>query len=638
LSIFNSIPLSAGTRMTSVLCLLFCIFCVTAAAQEVTVLTTDGSQITGSILEYKDGILKIKTQGRTLKIPAAELAQVKFTPDGTKASGKAELHLLHGKQFLELGMEDEAMKEFRAAMHESPMYARPHYEIGALLSKRGQKKEVLQYFSRAIKLDPNLPDITAKDFLDVANVYLDDDRLEDAADTYHLIYRTFPGDPVAEEAVYQAGFLFAGELKNDEKALEALQDAVEAFPESQDAEQALYEIGRLREKTGSPEAAEGVLIQFISAFPESHLNDDAHYIMAKIYLQMRRNEDAIQELKRVIDESTDSILVASARDMLDECVWYVYDISHGLLSDDVKALAQDGDYLWVGTTAGITRFHLKDRTFKGGEFLNGMDIRALAVDDAHLWVGTLNSGVKRYNKLANSWAMNVENEGLSSDSVLAISIDADTVWLGTALNGVYRYNKFDGNWSNYTMSHGLPSDSITSIESAPNGGAWCGTWKKGASFFDDMAGTWQNISEISEDTSVTVTSISAGLNYVWVAWNGQSSNGVSLYDLSTKKWKIEQDTQIGGGAAISIINLAANDREAWIGADGVALLYDYATQQWYGPFGYPPKFSDIETACVLIGDDSVWFATPRGLGRLDRKLLRRINYIRTKMDEANENF
>ena len=140
MSVLNFISLTTEDTITVALCLLFCIFCVTAAAQEVTILTTDGSQITGLILEYKDSVLRIATQGRTLEIPAAELAQVDFTPDGAKTSGEAELHLLHGKQFLKLGMEDEAMKEFRAAMHESPMYARPHYEIGALLNEQGQKR------------------------------------------------------------------------------------------------------------------------------------------------------------------------------------------------------------------------------------------------------------------------------------------------------------------------------------------------------------------------------------------------------------------------------------------------------------------------------------------------------------------
>ena len=606
--------------------LLFCAFCLTAVAQEVTILTTGGGQITGSLLEYKDNILKIETEYGTLEIPAEELVQVNFTSSKTQISGAAERHLLSGKQFLKLGMEDEAMEEFKAAMHSSPMYARPHYEIGALLNNRGQKKEALQYFSRAIKLDPGLPDITARDFLDVAEAYLDDEKLEDAADTYCLIYKTFPESPAAERAVYDAGFLFVDELKNNERALETLEDAIAAFPMSQYVERALYEVGRLREEAGSPEAAEGVLFQLISDFPSSPWVPDAHYIMARVYLQKRRNEDAIQELAKVLDESSDDTLSAKARRMLGECVWLVYNSSDGLLSDDIRALAQDGEHIWIGTSAGITRFDLKLKKFTGEELLKGTEIQALAVDDHHLWIGTRYSGVKRYNKEEGTWRLNIESEELSSDSVLAISIDIYGVWIGTANNGIYRYDKFNGKWRNYTIDHGLPNNNIFSIASTSNG-VWCGTWENGISFLDSSADRWQRDPGLASEQSVTVTSIGAGANYVWFTWYGKSSNGVSKYDISTKLWDPVLTTDVEGGMAIGMINLAANDREAWVGLETDAMLYDYATLQWYGPFSYPTTFSGGVTVCVLIGNDAVWFATPNGLGKLDRKLLSRVDYI-----------
>ncbi|MFC1712329.1 tetratricopeptide repeat protein [Candidatus Poribacteria bacterium] len=623
---------------TAILCFLFCVFCLTAAAQEVTVLTNSGNQITGSLLEYKDNILEINTENGTLRIPAEELVQVSFTTNKAQVFGEADKHLWSGKQFLSLGMEDEALEEFKAAMHESPLYARPHSEIGALLNKMGQKKEALQYFSRAIKLDPNLPDITARDFIDVAEAYLDDDKLEDAADTYHLIYKTFPESMAAEIAVYRAGFLFVDELKNDGKALEALEDAIAAFPMNQNVERALYEVGRLRQEAGSPEAAEGVLRQLISEFPSSRWTADAHYIMAKIYLQQRRNEDAIQELEKVLDESPGANLSDKAEQMLDECIWLVYNSSDGLSSNDIRALAQDGDYIWVGTAAGVTLFDLKKKEFASNGLLKEMEIQALAVDDFHLWIGARHSGVRRYNKMDGAWKLYTENERLSSDSVLAISVDTDGVWTGTARSGIYRYDKFSGDWRNYTMSHGLPGDNIFSIESAPSGGLWCGTWEKGVSFFDSSTGRWQSDPGIPNEASVT--SIAAGADYIWFAWYGTSSNGVSRYNMSTKSWDLVQEvTTAAVDEVIGMINLAANDSEAWVGTETEVLLYDYATLQWYPrPFNYPPELSGKVTTCVLIGDDAVWFATPRGLGRLDKKLLRRVNHIRRIMGKDNGNY
>ncbi len=622
-------------KNTSILCLLLYVFCLAATAQEVTVLTTGGDRITGLLLEYKDNVLEIETENGILRLPATELTQVSFTANRAQTSSEADRHLWSGKQFLALGMEDEALEEFKAAMHSSPMYARPHYEIGALLNRMGQKKEALQYFSRAIKLDPDLPDITARDFKDVAEVYLDDDNLENAADTYHLIYKTFPKSLAAAGAVYEAGFLYV-KLGDNAKALEALEDAIAAFPLNQNAERALYEVGRLRQEAGSPEAAEGVLIQLISDFPASQWGADVHYILARIYLQQRRNEDAIQELAKVLDESTDADLIDKATRMLDECVWLVYTSSDGLPSNNIRALAQDGNYIWVGTAAGVTLFDLEKKEFANNGLLKEMDIQALAVDDLHLWIGTRNSGVKRYNKMDGTWKAFAEKGALFSDSVLAISIDEGGVWIGTAKNGVYRYGKFDGNWKNYTTSHGLPSDSIVSISSTPTSGLWCGTYEKGVSFFDGSSGRWQSDPGISNEASVT--SIAAGAGYVWFVWYGKSSNGVSRYNVATKSWDLVQEvTTAAAGEVIGMINLAANDKEAWIGFETEAMLYDYVTL-WDGPFSYPSNLSGSATGCVLIGDDAVWFGTPRGLGRLDRRLLKRVDHIKKIMGEDNENY
>ena len=609
--------------------ILFHVFCLVSAAQEVTVLTTDGDQITGSLLEYRDGILRIEVWDKILKIQAEKLVLVDFVSSKVQISGEAYIHLSNGKQFLELGMEDEAMEEFKAAMHRSPMYARPHYEIGALLSKRGQEKEALQYFSRAIKLDPDLPGITARDFLDVAEAYLHSEKFADAADTYRLIYRTFPESPAAEDAVYEAGSLYV-KLGDNTKALEALEDAITAFPTNKDVDQAYYEVGRIREEEGLPEAAESVLLQLLLEFPATQWRDEAHYILGKAYLQEKRNKDAIQEFEKVMSESTDASLSGMAYRMLDQCRWFVYNSSDGLPSNHINALVRDGRYIWIGTSAGMTRFDLGSNTFTGEELLGGADIRALAVDDLYLWIGTLDPGLKRYSKLENAWASYTEDEGLSSDNTSAISVDTDSVWVGTARSGVYRYDRLRDLWTNYTMRDGLPSNSIASIASTVNGVVWCGTRKKGGCFFDSFANRWQSDPEISRE--ITVTSIAAGADYVWFAWHGEFKNGVSRYDASAQRWDpipLFKDTQ--GAEVVDMINLTANYMEAWIGTDTDAMLYDYTTSQWYESLDYPPALSGSVTRCVLIvSDDSVWFGTANGLGRLDKELLRRIEYIKNQ--------
>jgi len=41
--------------------------------------------------------------------------------------------------------------------------------------------------------------------------------------------------------------------------------------------------------------------------------------------------------------------------------WYHYTELDGLVSDKVTSLAADGDYIWIGSFGGVTRFFWNDR-------------------------------------------------------------------------------------------------------------------------------------------------------------------------------------------------------------------------------------------------------------------------------------
>ena len=93
-----------------VILIMSCVLCFMSAAQEVSVLMTNGDQITGSILEYKGKTLRIKTQHGDLRISENDIVLVEFVSNSAQVSGKAYLHLVKGRQFLELGLENEALE------------------------------------------------------------------------------------------------------------------------------------------------------------------------------------------------------------------------------------------------------------------------------------------------------------------------------------------------------------------------------------------------------------------------------------------------------------------------------------------------------------------------------------------------
>ncbi len=613
--------------VSCVLCLAFFLcFTFSVAAQEVTVLMTNGDEVTGSLLEYSNEMLKIRTQHGSLKISAKDLVQINF-------ASKAQHHLVNAQQLLELGVNNEAVEEFRAAIRESPRYAEAYYELGRFWEKQGRMDEALEYFSIAINLGLSIPGM-ADHIMKVADNYRLKDDMERAAETYYLLFQRFPEDQNAEYAVYRAGFIFA-ELKSNEKALDALRGAVAEFPMSQFVEKGYYELGRIYEVEGSLEAAAHILLPFLSDYPSSEWSDDAHYVLAKVYHRQRRNESAIEELKWVMNESTDAELITAAQQMLDECAWIVYGVSDGLSSEDVHALALDGHYMWVATATGVVQFDLESNSFTGEiGTLKEMDVWALAADEFQLWVGTLNSGIKQYDKTRGMWSTYTKDEGLSSDVASAISIDPDNVWIATASGGVYRYDRYDLNWINYTEKERLAGNETASIASMTDG-VWCGTLKNGVSRFDKLTEKWQDVTMPDEGRERSVTSIAVGSNYVWFAWYEELRNGVTGYDVTTKSWKEnwpitqwEKDTLAASGASIDVISLGANDKEMWFGTESEVMFYDYATSQLSESFKYPSELTGHVPKCVLVRDDFIWFATSRGLGRLDRKLIERIREIR----------
>jgi ligand-binding sensor domain-containing protein len=69
-----------------------------------------------------------------------------------------------------------------------------------------------------------------------------------------------------------------------------------------------------------------------------------------------------------------------------------------------------------------------------------------------------------------------------------------------------------------------------------------------------------------------------------------------------------------------MISLGAGEKEAWVGTESVAIFYDCQASKWSQPFSYPSKLAGSEVSCIAVDSEYVWFATPHGLGRLNKKL------------------
>jgi signal transduction histidine kinase/ligand-binding sensor domain-containing protein len=141
----------------------------------------------------------------------------------------------------------------------------------------------------------------------------------------------------------------------------------------------------------------------------------------------------------------------------------------------IPALLFLGDELWVGTTAGASRYQNgKFETFNemGGKPFG--DVRAIAQDKSGaMWFGTAGGGViclrdgtfRRFKK----------SDGLSSDFVECLHIAEDgALWIGTFGGGLDRFK--DGKFSIINHEQGLPSSVIGHIESDGCGYFWMSSY------------------------------------------------------------------------------------------------------------------------------------------------------------------
>ncbi len=108
-------------------------------------------------------------------------------------------------------------------------------------------------------------------------------------------------------------------------------------------------------------------------------------------------------------------------------------------------------------------------------FTAGNDVRAVAVEGNYIWVGTEGGLVKLDKTTGNMTFYNRSNSGLPDNWVLAIAIDGQgNKWIGTWWGGLA---KFDGvNWTVYNTSNsGLPDNWVRAIAIDGQGNKWIGT-------------------------------------------------------------------------------------------------------------------------------------------------------------------
>jgi len=292
--------------------------------------------------------------------------------------------------------------------------------------------------------------------------------------------------------------------------------------------------------------------------------------------------------------------------------WTSYNETNALMHNHIneRGLRVDGNYIWVGTPRGLSRFDKRNEswiTFTNVKTLAGREVRAVATDSRYVWCGT-STGLSRYDKEYDTWTkfrkiggvqeMRIgystwhwyepeSDDGLISNWVNCISIDDKYVWVGTR-EGANRYDKIANKWDRYTPKNGLPGEDITVVAS-DGGNVWMGT-NAGIGKFprtSDDENAWISYTsgieiesgDISKEFAETLVSdevwcIASDKKYVWVG----TRLGISRYDKGKDIWKTF--TKSDGLASDKVSCIAIQGSKVWFGTNSGVTLFDTKKDSW----------------------------------------------------------
>ncbi len=197
-------------------------------------------------------------------------------------------------------------------------------------------------------------------------------------------------------------------------------------------------------------------------------------------------------------------------------------------------------------TAGIRFAHFR---------VGNSNVKALLNDGDILWVGT-SGGVIRYDKSKDEHRLFDVRSGLLSNGIFHLSKYKDKLVVGTYGGGLSLFDPKTEGWTNYNIQHGLADAFIYDVLEMDNGDVWIATWS-GANRviggrFDDRA-AWQ---------TYTVENTQGGLPNDWVYGLAKGLDG--------DVWMATE-----GGLA----NFRAGAWKNWKHEDGLGAPYELVKEQ-----------------------------------------------------------
>ncbi|GAA3614913.1 two-component regulator propeller domain-containing protein [Flavivirga amylovorans] len=261
------------------------------------------------------------------------------------------------------------------------------------------------------------------------------------------------------------------------------------------------------------------------------------------------------------------------------------DRTNSLSNTHVLSIANDGNYLWVGTYNGLNRFNKKNKQFIS-YFHNDEDknsiadntIKALSINkNGDLWIGTLQGGIsflsKGHKKFLN---YNTKNSSLPHNEIFDIfQTSEDYLWIATNGGGVSKLDQKNNTFTNYTHnsnhSQSLSTNSVYSVYEDREGILWVGTYAEGVCFNASKNSLFKLIRHQIHDNNSIIESrirsvfIDSKDNLWFGTWGGVSVYNPNNQQYTSYSYQPENPTSLSFNTVTSIFE-------------------DYKGNMWFGTY------------------------------------------------------
>ena len=317
----------------------------------------------------------------------------------------------------------------------------------------------------------------------------------------------------------------------------------------------------------------------------------------------------------------------------------------GLASNKIQAIRVDGEYIWFGTDSGLSRYDaLKDewitygraamsRSAEKSAGLVSYNIKSLASDDNYLWVGT-RTGLSRYDKLGDTWAYfplkssgaNAESSPFQNKRLSPGPQDAAEQLVRNLVSSPQQQSLIG------TQSQ-TPSTDSPSIRCMAVDGTylWLGT-QVGLFMYDTSLGqlAWfsseiKNVKDIiirKDKIWVICDNMVAmlergGTFYAWTVFTDARVDEEVTSDMGNFATK-GKDLREGAGLT-NLTSAIVDGHLLWLGHEQGIGTYDTKERKRVEPAGVPDSLSAKKVTAMVSDADDYWIGTRDGLYRYSRK-------------------